>query len=136
MKRIFAVVATLALALNVAFAATPTTEPSLPADIGTWEKLELSCTTRHAEGVFLQEDYRQVVEGSLKFTSVVTLNGQKVAQSEYSEARGSASFVQYVKNSPENNWLAYGQEEMPQAIAHFLSEIGLTKEQFESCADE
>lgn len=138
MKRLITVVfVSLAFVTNIAFAATPVAEPKLPADIAKWEKQEFSCT-KNAGKSLGQTIYVLEAESSVKFIIVMTLNGQKIAQSEESQSvTAPPTFVQYVRNSqgsPGKNWTAYTENEAEVAITRFLAEIGLTREQFMSCS--
>ena len=118
-----------------AFAATPTTEPSLPADIETetWNKQEESCT-KHEGKALSVNSYMQVTEELSRLITVVMLNGKKVAQWEETQPETSRTpFVAYVKNSPEKNWLAYTRDELEDSNTRLFSETGLTPDQFASC---
>lgn len=139
MKRLLAVaVASFALA-GSAFAATPVAEPSLPPGIATWEK-NLAVCTKHTGKTISQESYVHMSERSLMKITVIRLNGQKVAQAESvkKEVVGIPihTFVQYVKNSPGENWLAYAEKELGDAYERFFAEVGLTQEEFGNACGE
>ncbi|OGZ14136.1 MAG: hypothetical protein A3H76_00075 [Candidatus Lloydbacteria bacterium RIFCSPLOWO2_02_FULL_54_12] len=133
-KRLVALTALVfVFVINTAFAATPTTEPSLPGDLATWQKESATCT-KHAGKTLVSSDYVQMAADSLKVMMVITLNGEKVVQGEVTQG-ANPKFVIYVRNSPEKNWLAYTQKENAEAFKRFLDEVGLTQEQFNACGE-
>lgn len=128
-------VAVALFASSMAFAATPTTEPSLPADIGTYQPMGRStCDKKYPEKALSMEGYMRTINDSAEVILVVTLNGKKVAQAEMLLSHGStSSVVSYVRNSPEKNWVMYTNDESENSDERFYAETGLTATQFASC---
>jgi len=132
-----AVVVLAAIFSGVSFAATPTTEPTLPSDIGTYTlQGQLTCN-KHAGKALTMDVYRKTTDDSSRVAMVISLNGQKIAQTEVSRnADAAVNAAMYVRNTPEGNWLKHEKGESAQAVARFLAEIGLTREQLDSCNEQ
>ncbi|MDO8521546.1 MAG: hypothetical protein Q7S52_05520, partial [bacterium] len=88
----------------------------------------ISCT-KYAGKVLKKKTYGPIIGGVARKVTVLTLNGEKVAQID----KGSQGTVYYVKSSSLGYWLAYTKSEIWEAIEHLLSELGLTQQQFLSC---
>lgn len=117
----------------VTLAATLVAEPSLPADIGTYQKKEKSCD-KYAGKTLVKITYLKEADGTRKKITVITLNGTKVAQMESSRKSGStAQLIYYVKNSAGGRWLAHTEREVWNAIELLLAEVGLSQRQFLAC---
>jgi hypothetical protein len=132
MKRIaFSAVIVAFFASSLAFAATPTTEPALPSDIDSWIVVSRDTCKKHTNKSIVVTLHTKNDGGFRRQIRVMTLNGQKIYQIEsarklndYSPA-GSFSYVYYVRNSREKNWLAYEWSEVASGDARVIAELGL-----------
>jgi hypothetical protein len=114
------------LASSVAFAAAPTTEPSLPTNIELYPLQLFGTCNKHPGKTLLTQKYRQVG----KLVQVLSLNGEKILQIEVTQ---DSPLIYYVRNSPGKNWLSYSESEDTQAMTRLYAELGLTKEELASC---
>lgn len=133
-KRLLAIAVTLLALANPAFAVMPTSEPSLPKDLGTWQR-DLTMCTKHAGKTFVSTEYVQMAADWIRIIMTITLNSEKVVQGEVTQG-ANQKFVIYVRNSPGENWLEYTRKEQADAFKRFLDEIGLTEEQFNKACGE
>ncbi|MDO8521016.1 MAG: hypothetical protein Q7S52_02785 [bacterium] len=134
MKRLFLAIAASIVCVGSTFAATPTTEPKLPADIDSWTVVSRDACNKHTGKSILVTLYSRSDEGFLKQIRVMTLNGQKIYQVEYSRKLNDNppkgfSYIYYVRNSPAKNWFAYEWDEVAQGDARTKDELGLRTEQ-------
>lgn len=118
---------------STTFAATPTVEPSLPGDIGTYTQLQLQCDKNPGKTLTL-DIYDKRAEESMSRIVTISVNGAKVTQREASLDE-SSGFTQriFVRNSSAKNWLMYDDEESEEANALYYAELGLTREEIASC---
>ena len=94
---------------------SPSTEPALPADIGTYQKQEFTCD-KHAGKTLVQQSYVLESEDSLKAFLLLFMNGKKIYQLEYTETEAGVTEILYVRNSPGNgDWLTYQKAQAEEA---------------------
>ncbi len=128
---------------GLTFAATPTAEPSLPADIVLWAKSPSKYVCeKHVGKSIVSQLYTLDSPDSIKWIRVLTLNGKKVSQAEYSRKRDAEkkdfSWVYYVRSSPKKSWLVTHEwnevnQQDGRVIAELVAELHPTVEQLRSC---
>lgn len=127
------------LCSSAIFAATPVAEPTLPADIGAWNKYSEDLCDKHAGKALSITEYAKSDDIFRHTIKIITLSGKKIFQLEAFDVLRQGDgypvpeIVAYVKNTPGGNWLEYGEDEFNEASARFVAETGLTEAELASC---
>ena len=100
---------------------------------------ELTCAVRTGEIAWRLYFGVITIDGvaTKKHIGTKFLNGEKIWQREEIGSGSAQYIVQYVRNSPRNDWLRYeqdaGHEETKELQRRVLSELGISEAEYDSC---